>query len=718
MKLKIINKSTIFILMFAMSVSASFAQRTETNVINHEVYGAAKEELLYYKNNVLRQKTIFTLDTVFTKENKEIGEILIYDSEGHLNSKGNFIRTNGTDFFGRSASRKKNGAWSFFFKNGSLKATINYNEDQADGDYLYYHENGEILEKGTNLLGKKTGNVKTFFSNGQLHSSATYKDGKIYNILSFFDKEGHKLNHGTLKNGNGTLKSYDLKTGKLKKTYTIIDGDYNDIDTKILKTPEGDIIENTYKHNDETIERIERKRNDTLEGAQEFYDYKGQLKETINYTKGIKNGKHAKFNDDGLLFYEYNYVKGKKSGAFKYTPEGYNTEGANPQVYVLDEGSYNEQGELTGQFTTYLQDYKKVVALGKMDSNKIIIQSGTYQDGIKTGIWQTFDRKGKLTKKVDFSNEESHVNTKKEYYKESKNLKSITEYNTLREEGTKKIYYPNGQLKFSASYKKGNLHGEIKEYYESGQLESVSYRKEGVKSGNWKEYNEAGQIVSDDIYSGDCCFPSKRIDYYYRNEGQLSSIIIQEDKLLNPLNENESFFGTTIDKDFYENGQLREFKTEKKTTYGQYGKKEGLYQRYFSNGQLEVEGYYKADKKEGLWSYYNREGKLKQKQNYVTDQARGPFEEYEYYYPSNILKESFIGVSYKEGRTSTLIVYHENGTVKKTGKFVLSKADGAWIVYFENGTIKEEKFYEKGEKKGVWKIYNEKGKVIEKTRYK
>ena len=91
---------------------------------------------------------------------------------------------------------------------------------------------------------------------------------------------------------------------------------------------------------------------------------------------------------------------------------------------------------------------------------------------------------------------------------------------------------------------------------------------------------------------------------------------------------------------------------------------------------------------------------------------------HKHYISSNILKESFIGVSYKEGRTSTLIVYHENGTVKKTGKFVLSKSDGAWIVYFENGTIKQEKFYEKGEKKGVWKLYNEKGKVIEKTRYK
>ncbi|QXP78456.1 MULTISPECIES: toxin-antitoxin system YwqK family antitoxin [Winogradskyella] len=718
MKLKNSNKNIFFILLFAFSISASFAQHSETKVIDHEVYGKANLELLYYKNDVIKQKTIFTTDTIFTKGALEVGDILLYDEKGKLSAKGPFLKQNKYDFFGRLLPRQKHGEWKMFDAQEKLSGTFNFNKGKAHGVFIYYHENGRVANTGSFIDDRKAGVSETFFNNGQLHKSSNYKEGKVYNILSFFDKEGHKLNHGTLKNGNGTLKSYDLKTGKLKKTYTIIDGDYNDVDTKILKTPEGDIIEKTYKDNDESIERIERKRNDTLEGTQEFYDYKGQLKETINYTKGIKNGKHAKFNDDGLLFYEYNYVNGEKVGAFKYTPESYNTEGANPEVYVLEEGSYNNQGELMGEFTTYLQDYKKVVALGKMDSNKIIIQSGIYQDGIKTGIWKTFDSKGKLTKKVDFSDEESHVDTKKEYYKESKNLKSVTAYNTLREEGTKKMYYPNGQLKFSASYKKGNLHGEIKEYYESGQLESVSYRKEGVKSGNWKEYNEAGQIVSDDIYSGDCCFPSKRIDYYYRNEGQLSSIIIQEDKLLNPLNENESFFGTTINKDFFENGQLREFKTKKKLTYNQYSELEGLYQRYYSGGQLEAEGHYKADKKDGLWSYYNRDGKLKQKQNYNKGEALGSFEEYEYYYPSNILKESFIGVSYKEGRTSTLIRYHENGKVEKTGKYVLSKSDGPWIVYFENGTIKEEKFYERGEKKGVWKLYNEKGKVIKKTRYK
>ena len=68
MKLKIINKRIFFILLFAFSISASFAQRIETKVINHDLYGKANIEFYYSENDVLRQKTIFTLDTIFTKE--------------------------------------------------------------------------------------------------------------------------------------------------------------------------------------------------------------------------------------------------------------------------------------------------------------------------------------------------------------------------------------------------------------------------------------------------------------------------------------------------------------------------------------------------------------------------------------------------------------------------------------------------------------------------
>ena len=60
-------------------------------------------------------------------------------------------------------------------------------------------------------------------------------------------------------------------------------------------------------------------------------------------------------------------------------------------------------------------------------------------------------------------------------------------------------------------------------------------------------------------------------------------------------------------------------------------------------------------------------------------------------------------MSYKEGQTSTLTVYYENGKVKKAGKYVLSKSDGLFIVYFENGKIKQEHFYEK------WKVIEKTG---------
>ena len=46
------------------------------------------------------------------------------------------------------------------------------------------------------------------------------------------------------------------------------------------------------------------------------------------------------------------------------------------------------------------------------------------------------------------------------------------------------------------------------------------------------------------------------------------------------------------------------------------GKRSGKYKKYFSTGELQVEGKYKNGEKHGVWKEYNKKGKVVKKEKY------------------------------------------------------------------------------------------------------
>lgn len=710
-------KPLVFILFLFHFVILSAQVTNKQKEIPHTVYGKAIIESTY-QNKKIVHKRIFTLNKQHTKNRYEIGEMILYYDNGKIKAKGNYYKPNKASLFG-TREIKKEGEWFLYDKKEQLLGKTSFKDNREHGSYVYYHKTGKIEAEGTYVNGVLVGTAKKYFTNGQLHRAVKYEKGKIYNVLSFFNKKGKKLDHGTLKEGNGTLKKYDLLTGNFITTYTLENGVIENVETKIIKTNKGNVVEKKYKNRDNSIQKIVRKLNDTLEGKQEVYSYLGKLKEIINYTKGVKNGKHIFFSDKGTLFYEYNYINGKKTGAFKKVPEGYA-----PEYYALEEGRYNDKEELTGEFTCYLQDKKTVDSLGKMNENRFVILSGTYKDGKKVGLWKTFDEKGKLLKKTNFTNNDNDLYESKKYYNNSKKLKSSVKYNTKKNVGVRKEYYVNEKLKSEISYKNEVKDGLHKEYYEDGQLKVTGEWKEGDKIGNWKEYNQQGLILKDHIYTNHCCFATTRTDYSYRSNGELSSILIQDDHKQNPSNENEFYFGSTISKKYYKNGNLRELTSEKKYKYELYGVKDGIYQRYSSTGKLEVEGNYKKDKKEGVWRYYNYEGKLNEKITYLSGNKRGAFEKYEYY-KNKEKSESRLGVNYDDKYEQTITYYHENGKIKEKGNYIRvykdskkSGATGNWEFFHKNGKLASKGSYENGKKEGKWKYYYDNGICERKGAYK
>ena len=58
------------------------------------------------------------------------------------------------------------------------------------------------------------------------------------------------------------------------------------------------------------------------------------------------------------------------------------------------------------------------------------------------------------------------------------------------------------------------------------------------------------------------------------------------------------------------------------------GKRDGFWESYYENGQLNWKGSYKNDNLDGPWEYYHKNGQLSFKGNYVDGKEEGSFEHF------------------------------------------------------------------------------------------
>jgi antitoxin component YwqK of YwqJK toxin-antitoxin module len=144
---------------------------------------------------------------------------------GKINYKGNY-----------NEKGKKNGAWEYWFENGSYRETGSYvsgikhghwtsyfekgNFVDSDGDYkkgkqhgtwLYYYETGGLMKSQTFKEGHLSGKSISFYSNNKIQSECNYKiisekrKGKKQSVAHgnwiFYDKLGNEMSRFSYKNG-------------------------------------------------------------------------------------------------------------------------------------------------------------------------------------------------------------------------------------------------------------------------------------------------------------------------------------------------------------------------------------------------------------------------------------------------------------------------------------------------------------------------------------
>ena len=200
-----------------------YAQKTEKKEVLHPTYGKATEEKIYSDDGKLFNNLIYTNDSTYTQGNFEKGEWKNYYKNGKIKAKGTYVKPMKRDFFGRRFVNKT-GEWLFYTEDGKLAELLNFKDNKENGEYITYHTKGTISGKGHYNNGKLNGLAKKFFENQQLHRAIEYKDGMVFNVKEFYDVNGKEIDCGSLKDGNGTLKVYDLASGAFLETITIKGG--------------------------------------------------------------------------------------------------------------------------------------------------------------------------------------------------------------------------------------------------------------------------------------------------------------------------------------------------------------------------------------------------------------------------------------------------------------------------------------------------------------
>ncbi len=162
----------------------------------------------------------------------------------------------------------------------------------------------------------------------------------------------------------------------------------------------------------------------------------------------------------------------------------------------------------------------------------------------------------------------------------------------------------------------------------------------------------------------------------------------------------------------FETGVIREVTTEgHKLKYhlNERFEKHGLYQEWYSSGQLYLQINYKNGKIHGLYEAWHPGGQLYQKMNYENGKLHGPYEEWHRNGELHICHE------YVHGKIHTPLKYYRYGKIYMVGRYI---CDGTIDkgVYMEkynenNGTLVYCTEYYNGQKNGIYEAWDKHGNL-------
>ncbi len=652
-----------------------------------------------------------------------------------------------------------NGLFKIFNSNGLLKIKGNYVNNQLNGLLEIYHINGRIRSK-------------IEFKDNKLNGITKLLTNETFSIIEYNE---HKLN-GIYKSYKVSKNMYrKLNVNILNNIFNIYYDKLDLVDLKLKEDYKIFLLESGYYKNDKKNGNwiVYNKENYKLESQCNYIDNEINLdKDFIFYD--IHNNIIRENNDTSYIQYKYNKTEKIENIVYNKINNTFIKNYNNTILHcnIIKTNLLKDlKVDLTQPFTIYnnqnnhhiYMDYKK-------ENNKYILTKYDINNNIEFEvIYNNIDN-------ININNINNIDNIDCEYkmyygnyvetYSKNKNLKVYAQLKNNKLNG-KLIYYTiNGNKFIETNFINNKINGDFYEYY-VGQntnmnkiyfnlliLDSISnfqsllkniiylpnsyygmfdndiqiqcydyikYFEEDIK--NLNKYISNNNISNNDILNNKMNLIYKHFIY---KDNKKNGTCYEYLPLLDISNEDKIKYMVTYENDII-NGVCNlydSYTTEnnivkiylKETTYYKDGKKDGLYIKYYKNGNIEAQITYKNNEVYGLYEDYHDNGLLKSKTYLIQNKRNDKYEEYDiignpivisfydnellnglykdYYENSNIIKSE---IMYKNGELNgDYKTYYKNGNLERSTFFNENKYHGKYNTYYENGNEEITLYFDNG----------------------
>ena len=262
---------------------------------------------------------------------------------------------------------KENGKFISYDTDGSIYEEKEMKNGKNDGKSVNYDLNGNPIVIQYYKDGKLNGPYTRYRKDGSISINATYKDDKYNGVVTEYDQNGNKITEYTYVDGvkNGLCIDYDLRNGS-RHEYMCKGKDNNGPYKKYNK--EGILIEEgQYVHNQKDGE------------IKKYYENTGKLLSEVNYIEGRPDGLLTIYDEDGNKSETWEFENGVENGEYiSYFPSG--------APHILNEV---RNGVFSGPSTTYFE-------------NGEIHIEGFYDGGVPHGHFTEYNEKGEVIKEREY----------------------------------------------------------------------------------------------------------------------------------------------------------------------------------------------------------------------------------------------------------------------------------------------------------------------------
>jgi len=599
-------------------------------------------------------------------------------------------------------------------KTGSVVQQANYVDGLAWGKYYEWWPNGEQKVNGTYRYDLMFGRWKFFYEDGKIANVGSYKNGNghdprrllkkvpkegINGLWTYWNKNGRKVEEGYYdNNGNekGNWAFWDLngkkhlgkkishETFKNKNTLKQLDGTF--------------IVANSF--NDTLISHTAAHgsiKNGSLDGLWTFWNTNGFLSSKQFYKNGSPNGWFTSFNEQtgkkseeglvlgydvygelikdgkwmiwdshGMLKEEVTFDNGKRNGLTTlFSPNG------NQNAKI----SYKESLPWNGEWSSWYADGNKK-------------ESGFYEQGMKKSPWTSWFENGQKKREINYENNKKHG--------------SYTEWN-IKGKLVKDITYEQGSpiSEYLVTYQgegyteinkyKGKLSGSYISWYSNGKKQEEGSYRDGKKNGNWDGWYLNGEKkYSAKFINGGATGVYTELD---QNGRVLKSVEYKNNDIISEFHVSRDDSG------------IIEFHKIK-------GVLDGLWTRWYMNGQKAEEGFYRNGKKSGSWNGWFSNKKVKYESEYLNGKRSGN------HFSWDENGKKIQEIIYNNGKKikEFLIVRDGIGGYTEINK-KNGELNGRWVKWYSETGKEKEGEYKDGKKIGNWSTYSKSGTVIEEWNY-